>query len=100
LSTTNPTWPDLGSKPGRRCGKPATNRLSYGSTETHNNDPQIVSCIHLLCDRHFVYWHQPYKVDRKGFSSGNTQDISVTKAVVGRTAVSLLRRFFVLSVEV
>jgi hypothetical protein len=30
-STTNPTWPDLGSNPGRRCGKPATNRLSYGA---------------------------------------------------------------------
>jgi hypothetical protein len=27
LSTTNPTWPD----PGRRSGKPATNRLSYGA---------------------------------------------------------------------
>jgi hypothetical protein len=25
--TTNPTWPDLGSNPGRRCGRPATNRL-------------------------------------------------------------------------
>jgi hypothetical protein len=31
LSTTNPTWSDLGSKPGRRGGKPATNRLSYGT---------------------------------------------------------------------
>jgi hypothetical protein len=31
LSTTNPTLPDLGSKPGRRGGKPATNRLSYGA---------------------------------------------------------------------
>jgi hypothetical protein len=30
LSTTNPTWPDPGSNPGRRGGKPATNRLSYG----------------------------------------------------------------------
>jgi hypothetical protein len=29
LSTTNPTWPDLESNPGRRGGKPATNRLSY-----------------------------------------------------------------------
>jgi hypothetical protein len=29
LSTTNPTWPDPGSTPGRRCGKPATNHLSY-----------------------------------------------------------------------
>jgi hypothetical protein len=31
LSTTNPTWPDLGSNPGRRGGKLATNRLSYGA---------------------------------------------------------------------
>jgi hypothetical protein len=31
LSTTNPTWPDPGSNAGRRCGKPATNRLSYGA---------------------------------------------------------------------
>jgi hypothetical protein len=30
-STTNPTWLDLGSNPGRRGGKPATNRLSYGT---------------------------------------------------------------------
>jgi hypothetical protein len=30
LSTTNPTWPDPASNPGRRGGKPATNRLSYG----------------------------------------------------------------------
>jgi hypothetical protein len=31
LSTTNPTWPDPSSNPGRRGGKPATNRLSYGT---------------------------------------------------------------------
>jgi hypothetical protein len=31
LTTTNPTWPDPGSNPGRRGGKPATNRLSYGA---------------------------------------------------------------------
>jgi hypothetical protein len=31
LSTTNPTWPDRGSNPGRRGGKPANNRLSYGA---------------------------------------------------------------------
>jgi hypothetical protein len=29
LPTTNPTWPDPCSNPGRRGGKPATNRLSY-----------------------------------------------------------------------
>jgi hypothetical protein len=27
----NPTRPDPGLKPGRRGGKPATNRLSYGA---------------------------------------------------------------------
>jgi hypothetical protein len=27
----NPTWPDQGLNPGRRGGKPATNRLSYGA---------------------------------------------------------------------
>jgi hypothetical protein len=26
----NPTWPDPGLNPGRRGGKPATNRLNYG----------------------------------------------------------------------
>jgi hypothetical protein len=27
----NPTWPDPGLNPGRRGGKPAINRLSYGA---------------------------------------------------------------------
>jgi hypothetical protein len=27
----NPTWRDPGLNPGRRGGKPATNRLSYGA---------------------------------------------------------------------
>jgi hypothetical protein len=31
LSTTNPTWLDPGVNPGRRGGKQATNRLSYGA---------------------------------------------------------------------
>jgi hypothetical protein len=31
LSTTNPTWIDLGSNTGHLGGKPATNRLSYGT---------------------------------------------------------------------
>jgi hypothetical protein len=32
-STTNPTWPDPGSNPGRSGEKPATNRLSYGAAK-------------------------------------------------------------------
>jgi phage-related protein len=31
LSTTNPTWPDPGSNPGRSGGKQATNRFNYGA---------------------------------------------------------------------
>jgi hypothetical protein len=31
LSTTHPTWLNPGLNPGRRGGKPATNRLSYGA---------------------------------------------------------------------
>jgi hypothetical protein len=34
LATTNLTWPDPGLNPGRRGGKPATNRLSYGAAMT------------------------------------------------------------------
>jgi hypothetical protein len=33
LSTTNPTWPVPGLNPGRRGGKPATNRFSYGAAK-------------------------------------------------------------------
>jgi hypothetical protein len=29
----NPTWQDPGWNPGRRGGKPATNRLSYGAAK-------------------------------------------------------------------
>jgi hypothetical protein len=32
LSTTNPTWLDPGLNLGRHSGKPATNHLSYGTT--------------------------------------------------------------------
>jgi hypothetical protein len=31
LSTTNPTWTDLGSNPGLRGERPATNLLSHGT---------------------------------------------------------------------
>jgi hypothetical protein len=41
-----PTWPDLGSNPGRRCVKPATNRLSYGTVWDWTKSKRI-----------FVLWH-------------------------------------------
>jgi hypothetical protein len=40
LSTTNPTWPDAGSKSGHRGGEPETNRLSYAVPFT---DTKLVS---------------------------------------------------------
>jgi hypothetical protein len=60
LSTTNPTWPDLGSNRGRRGGKPATNRLSYGTAVpclNRNIKLHLKMCawpISVLC--HF-HWH-------------------------------------------
>jgi hypothetical protein len=44
LSTTNPMWPDSGSNPDRRGGKPATNRLKYGTGYIHT---LIVSTINV-----------------------------------------------------
>jgi hypothetical protein len=38
----NPTWPDPGLNPGRRCGKPATNRLSYGAAYSM----RYIGCFH------------------------------------------------------
>jgi hypothetical protein len=49
LSATNPTWPDPGSNPGRRGGKPATNRLSYGAA-TETKLLQVAS--HWICLGH------------------------------------------------
>jgi hypothetical protein len=51
LSTTNPTRPDLGSNPSRRGGKPATNRLSYG-TAIQNT---VISFISELFT-HLIAW--------------------------------------------
>jgi hypothetical protein len=49
LSTTNPTWPYPGSNPGRRCGEPATNRLSYGAAVSHS----LIICLNILKKTHF-----------------------------------------------
>jgi hypothetical protein len=46
LSTTNPTWPDPGSNPSRRGGKPATNRLSYGAAHSTQYDRSIKPRTH------------------------------------------------------
>jgi hypothetical protein len=45
----NPTWPDPGLNPGRRGGKPATNRLSYGAAfQLHEYYTIYLSNIYTL----------------------------------------------------
>jgi hypothetical protein len=61
LSTTNPTWPNPGSNPSLRGGKPATNRLSYGAalelgllsqrTEIWGKKPEYVRGLQCLTTR-------------------------------------------------
>jgi hypothetical protein len=46
LSSTNPKWSDLGSNAGRCGGKPATNRLSYGTASCF----LLVSCLDYSSD--------------------------------------------------
>jgi hypothetical protein len=45
-ASQNPTWPDPGLNPGRRGGKPATNRLSYGAAMWPR---EIIYGATLLC---------------------------------------------------
>jgi hypothetical protein len=44
LPTTNPTWSDLGSNPGLRGERPATNRLSHG---TVRGRPLLTCCNYI-----------------------------------------------------
>jgi hypothetical protein len=50
----NPTWPDPGLNPGRRDGKPATNRLSYGAA--------YPTCIYWLRLATHTQRHRSYDV--------------------------------------
>jgi hypothetical protein len=45
--TTNPTWPDPGSNPGLRGGKPATNRFSYGAAVRFVVKMELVKVLSL-----------------------------------------------------
>jgi hypothetical protein len=60
LSTTNPTWPDPGLNLGLRGGKPATNRLSYGTAWVLNivfSNWRTAFCD-TLCKRQIIRWRQ------------------------------------------
>jgi hypothetical protein len=53
LSTTNPSLPDPGLNPGRRGGKPATNRLSYGAGID-------TCCFYIPSHKHHPFSHVFY----------------------------------------
>jgi hypothetical protein len=64
LSITNTTWTDPATNPGLRIEKPATNRLSYGTTFIVVFVPVIsplketTSVLALFCLSYFpIYWH-------------------------------------------
>jgi hypothetical protein len=55
----NPTWPDPGLHPGRRGGKPATNRLSYGSAENSDLLPaqELFRNLHAQMHITITFFH-------------------------------------------
>jgi hypothetical protein len=42
-ASQNPSWPDPGLNPGRRGGKPATNRLNYGAAWASNLEKNVIN---------------------------------------------------------
>jgi hypothetical protein len=67
LSTKNPTWPDPGSNPGRRRGKPATNRLSYGAALPLHllrwSTWQRRRAVEMVASRPDALWGEPNQTD-------------------------------------
>jgi hypothetical protein len=47
----NPSWPDPGLNMGRRVGKPATNRMSYGAAISHGYFSFVYLFLHRSIDR-------------------------------------------------
>jgi hypothetical protein len=57
LSATNPIWPDLGSNLGRRGGKPATNRLSYGTAHSGTSRDVYKSGLQYVSGHSYHFCH-------------------------------------------
>jgi hypothetical protein len=53
LSTTHPTWPDMGANPSHHSGKPVTNCLSYGAA----NMAVLYSLLSISCDARCPIFH-------------------------------------------
>jgi hypothetical protein len=69
LPTTNPTWIDMGSNPGRCRGKPATNRLSYGTAWPRGLRHELSSLVRIPLDAWiFVYVYSVFVLSCVGSS--------------------------------
>jgi hypothetical protein len=86
FSTTNPTWLDPGSNPGRRGGKPATNRLSYGAVCVNR-------CSIILSWTLSIMWGIPDLGDVSGDSSTPTSRLLV---VITPTDLFVQHLYFIL----
>jgi hypothetical protein len=64
----NPTWPEPGLNPGRRGGKPATNRLSYGAAIKISLTSPITFHFHLLCSvipSYLLFFFRHQRINRE-----------------------------------
>jgi hypothetical protein len=57
LSTTNPTWIDLGANLGLRGERPATNRLSHGTAKENIKNYYLLSWFNWLCNSMFLEYN-------------------------------------------
>jgi hypothetical protein len=55
-----PTWPDPGLNPGRRGGKPATNRLSYGAAFMFSNYSTDIGWYYIARNSVIYIAHQAF----------------------------------------
>jgi hypothetical protein len=80
FSTTNPTWPDLGSNPGRGGGKPATNSPSYGTASLSTYGGYEKVCAQCIPRRLSKWVNCNYTTKHLGtgiWSEGNVKDLQL-----------------------
>jgi hypothetical protein len=85
-TTTNPTWPDLGSNPGRRGGKPATNRLTYGTATLSLLLHEQMEGAYL-CKVHV--WFQATEFEELQFNTNSLQHQPHTRNNIGLFACKI-----------
>jgi hypothetical protein len=91
----NPTWPDPGLNPGRRGGKPATNRLSYGAAFPINLLLNSVFTIIIYSLKHCHSKQINNKQINKTYEMNKEKNISpkarIYKCIIWMTFKSIFR---------